>query len=113
MSWQEVGKHDHKDDTWIVIDSVVYNVTKFKEKHPGGVEVILQRAGKNATKAFTKARHPDQVIESKLPKYMIGRISPDSLIEGWQKEETTGLLDLYCAIFFGLSMVGSLVFLAI
>jgi L-lactate dehydrogenase (cytochrome) len=86
MSWEEVGKHDLRDDTWIVIDSVVYDVTKFKEKHPGGVDAIMNRAGKNATKAFTQANHPNYVIESKLPRHMVGRISPDSCIESWQKE---------------------------
>ena len=92
---------------------MVYDVTKFKEKHPGGVDAIMGRAGKNATKAFALANHPNYVIESKLPRHMTGRIAPDSCIESWQKEELSGYLDLYCAIFFGVGILGTLIFLAV
>ena len=32
----EVAKHNKPGDLWIVIDSEVYNVSKFSELHPGG-----------------------------------------------------------------------------
>jgi len=41
---------------------VVYDVTKYKENHPGGVDAMMQRAGKDATKAFVKVDHPNHVI---------------------------------------------------
>ena len=58
-----MGKHDHKNDAWVVVDDTVYNVTKFKDRHPGGIEVIMDRAGKDATKTFEKAKHPIHAIE--------------------------------------------------
>ena len=73
-----MGKHDHKSDAWVVIQDSVYDVTKFKDKHPGGADVIMTRAGKDATKKFTKANHPIHAIEETLPKYKIGEMVPKS-----------------------------------
>lgn len=36
----EVAKHNKKGDIWIVIDSQIYNVSKFVELHPGGESVL-------------------------------------------------------------------------
>ena len=64
-----MGKHDHKDDAWVVIKDSVYNVTKFKDKHPGGVDVIMTRAGRDATQTFKKVNHPIHALEETLPKF--------------------------------------------
>lgn len=32
---QEVAKHNKDDDMWMVVHGKVYDVTKFKEDHPG------------------------------------------------------------------------------
>ena len=49
---EEVSTHDKITDCWLVIDFRVYNVTEYLEKHPGGVEKILENAGKDATEGF-------------------------------------------------------------
>lgn len=41
----EVAKHSSKKSCWIVLDSKVYDVTKFLPEHPGGAPIILQHAG--------------------------------------------------------------------
>ena len=41
----EVAKHTKKNDCWIVLDSYVYDVTRFLSEHPGGAPIILKNAG--------------------------------------------------------------------
>ena len=108
-----MGKHDHKSDAWVVIRDTVYDVTKFKDSHPGGVDVIMRRAGKDATKKFTNANHPIHAIEETLPRYRIGEIKSESKKEYWQKEEKTGKGDLFCAIILFLGLASSFVYLSI
>ena len=48
-TWDEVRKHTTKDDTWIVIDGLVYDVTKWKYKHPGGQKMLTNQAGQDST----------------------------------------------------------------
>lgn len=40
VSTQEIAKHTHEDDIWIVVNGKVYDVTKFAPSHPGGAESI-------------------------------------------------------------------------
>lgn len=75
-----MGKHDHKDDLWVVIDGEVYNLSKFVDKHPGGARVIALRAGRKADMAFVEGNHPARVMEKALPHYRIGSIKEDSMI---------------------------------
>lgn len=108
-----MAKHDTKDDIWVVVEDHVYNVTKFIDIHPGGVKQILQRAGADATKTFIEGKHPFNVSSSKLGKWKVGRINPDSTIEYWQKEEQTGKMDELWSIILGVFMFGYMIYLAI
>ena len=49
LTWNEIRNHKTKDYTWIVIEGKVYDVTKFKERHPGGMEMIEDHSGQDAT----------------------------------------------------------------
>ncbi len=49
----EVATHNHKDDCWLVMEGVVYEVTPYVQSgfHPGK-EAILMGCGKDATELF-------------------------------------------------------------
>lgn len=48
-SWSEIEKHNSKNDMWIVLNDNVYNITKFRNKHPGGNKILDHYAGQDAT----------------------------------------------------------------
>lgn len=70
---EEVAKHNTAKDCWIIIDSIVYDVSKFIGMHPGGESVLLDVAGKECTEEFY-GLHRHEVIQKFGPKYKIGLI---------------------------------------
>ncbi|KAK8584975.1 hypothetical protein V6N13_138917 [Hibiscus sabdariffa] len=67
----QVAQHKSKKDCWLVIDGRVLNVTKFQEEHPGGEEVLIEWAGKDATQAFKDIGH-SKSAQKLLLKYQVG-----------------------------------------
>lgn len=49
FSFDELKKLDGKDNLHLLISGKVYALKKFLEEHPGGDEVLLGEAGKDAT----------------------------------------------------------------
>lgn len=74
MTWEEVQRHCHRDDQWLVIDRKVYDVTHWALRHPGGARLIKHYAGEDATEAF-RAFHPDlQVVQKYLKPLLVGEL---------------------------------------
>ncbi|KAF7281360.1 cytochrome b5 [Rhynchophorus ferrugineus] len=73
ISMEEVSWHDNANDCWVVIYDRVYDVTNFIDEHPGGDEVLMEHAGRDATMAFRGAEHGSKALQS-LSKYMIGEL---------------------------------------
>lgn len=46
-SLQEVSKHNSANSCWTTINSGVYDVTSWINRHPGGPEAILSLCGKD------------------------------------------------------------------
>lgn len=61
----EVAKHDNDKDCWVIIHGRAYDVTEFKDEHPGGKNIILKWAGKDATETYEPIHPPDT-----LDKYL-------------------------------------------
>jgi cytochrome b involved in lipid metabolism len=72
-SKKEVSKHTDKASTWIIIHNNVYDVTKFLEEHPGGEEVLLEQAGKDATENFEDVGHSTDA-RTMMKDYHIGEL---------------------------------------
>ena len=59
LSTKEVATHKTVEEgLWIIIDSEVYDVTKFIDEHPGGPKILKRVAGKDASKQFWKVCTP-------------------------------------------------------
>uniref|UniRef100_A0A674ABJ3 Fatty acid desaturase 2 n=1 Tax=Salmo trutta TaxID=8032 RepID=A0A674ABJ3_SALTR len=75
-TWEEVQRHSHRGDQWLVIDRKVYNITQWAKRHPGGIRVISHFAGEDATDAFS-AFHPDpNFVRKFLKPLLIGELAP-------------------------------------
>ncbi|KAG1733647.1 acyl-CoA dehydrogenase/oxidase [Suillus paluster] len=68
FSLEEVAEHNKPDDLWVVIDAKVYNLSRFKDLHPGGISVLTdgEIAGQDATEAFY-GLHRHEILER--PQY--------------------------------------------
>ncbi|KRX38131.1 Cytochrome b5 [Trichinella murrelli] len=73
FSRKEVEEHNSKQSTWLIMENKVYDVTKFLEEHPGGIEVLLEQAGRDATESFEDIGHSNDAREMR-DQYYIGDI---------------------------------------
>jgi predicted heme/steroid binding protein len=67
ISPEELKTHNQENDCWIAVDGIVYDVSKFMNRHPGGKESFLALAGHDATEAFLGSHNypkaPDGTFE--------------------------------------------------
>ena len=75
---EEVNKHTTKQDCWIVIRGMVYDVTDFLKIHPGGSNIIISVAGEDATEYFEEL-HREEVLEGVGKQYIIGELISSKL----------------------------------
>ncbi|KAF3909577.1 hypothetical protein AA313_de0205623 [Arthrobotrys entomopaga] len=69
----EVKAHNKLDDNFIIVHGDVYNVTEFKNEHPGGKKILERVAGKDATVQFDKY-HKLSVLEKYKGKLQVGSL---------------------------------------
>ncbi|EJF62766.1 cytochrome b5 [Dichomitus squalens] len=60
VTYAELKEHSNKTSLYILLHEKVYDVTKFIDEHPGGDEVILAEAARDATEAFEDVGHSDE-----------------------------------------------------
>ncbi|KAJ8521410.1 hypothetical protein ONZ45_g1887 [Pleurotus djamor] len=67
-SWslEQVAHHNSASSCWVIIQNKVYDVTEFLPEHPGGSQIILKFAGRDATDAYAPI-HPPDALEKNLP----------------------------------------------
>ncbi|KAI4337034.1 hypothetical protein L6164_015494 [Bauhinia variegata] len=83
----QVAQHKSNKDCWLVINGRVLNVTKFLEEHPGGEEVLIELAGKDATKEFDAIGH-SKAAQNLLLKYQVGVLQGYAVSEVDSKDVT-------------------------
>ena len=87
-SREEVALHTSKSDAWVIIKDKVYNVTNWLEKHPGGISLILNLAGKDCSVEFNNFHLKPNY--DRLKPFLIGKLS-----EGQQYKDTQLGKDLH------------------
>uniref|UniRef100_F6Z6J6 Cytochrome b5 type B n=1 Tax=Monodelphis domestica TaxID=13616 RepID=F6Z6J6_MONDO len=79
---EEVAKRNSEKETWLVIHGRVYDITRFLDEHPGGGEVLMEQAGRDATESFDDVGHSSDAKEM-LKQYYVGEVHPsDRKAEG-------------------------------
>jgi fatty acid desaturase 2 (delta-6 desaturase) len=70
-NWEEIETHgrDNLQSRWVVLDYIIYDVTSWVKKHPGGSQLLLHYAGQDISEPF-EVFHPDT---QKSRKFLLGR----------------------------------------
>ncbi|KAI1797377.1 peroxisomal acyl-CoA-dehydrogenase [Ganoderma leucocontextum] len=82
---EEVEKHNTEDSLWIIIDGRVFDVTRFRNLHPGGATVFFDEGipGGDATEAFFGLHRFDVLEKPQYQRLQIGVIEGEEpTIEG-------------------------------
>lgn len=80
LSREEVGKHDTPNDLWIIIDSKVYDLSRFKDMHPGGLSVLLDEEvpGQDVTETFFSLHRYEVLEKPQYQRLQIGVIEGET-----------------------------------
>ncbi|KAG0176042.1 hypothetical protein DFQ28_007923 [Apophysomyces sp. BC1034] len=71
----QVSLHASETDCWVIIDDSIYDLSKFINLHPGGVNPIIEYAGKDATEAFYGLHRQEVLL--KYNRYKIGTLADE------------------------------------
>ncbi|OWZ26522.1 cytochrome b5 [Cryptococcus neoformans c45] len=69
-TFETLAQHNTREDLWMLLHNKVYDVTAFMDEHPGGDEVLLEEAGRDATEAFEDVGHSDEAREMLTKMYL-------------------------------------------
>ncbi|KAJ7475776.1 acyl-CoA dehydrogenase [Mycena latifolia] len=74
---EEVSKHNKEGDLWVIIDSKVFDLSKFAAMHPGGLSVLLDEevAGQDATESFFGLHRHEVLLKPQYSRLQIGVIA--------------------------------------
>nr|XP_003705369.1 PREDICTED: cytochrome b5-like [Megachile rotundata] len=77
---KEVAKQNGTDGNriWIVLHDMVYDVTDYINKHPGGPELVEEYAGQDATRGFDDFGHSSDA-KRLLKTFLIGELTDVSV----------------------------------
>lgn len=77
FTFEEVAKHNTKEDLWTIVDGKVFNLTSFYKAHPGGDKILLV-AGREGTRLFYNKFHSPRALAMLLP-LQIGIVKQDNV----------------------------------
>lgn len=76
----ELQQHVTRESCWVVVQGNVYDVTSFLDAHPGGASILLQNAGKDATKQFIPF-HPSNTLDDYATSMLVGKMDPHAKLQ--------------------------------
>ncbi|KAK6122779.1 hypothetical protein DH2020_019707 [Rehmannia glutinosa] len=75
FTYSDVSAHNTSEDCWVIINGKVYDVTSYLNDHPGGDEVVLGQAGKDASEEFEDVGH-GSAARLMLDEFYVGEVDP-------------------------------------
>ncbi|GMK56074.1 hypothetical protein CspeluHIS016_0211300 [Cutaneotrichosporon spelunceum] len=78
----EVAQHNTEGDLWVIIDTFVYDLSKFAQFHPGGLSVLLDDdvAGRDATTTFFSLHGMEVLVKPQHERLIIARLDEEPRI---------------------------------
>ncbi|KAK6202365.1 outer mitochondrial membrane isoform [Scheffersomyces amazonensis] len=89
----QVRNHNSPGDLWMIIYNRVYDITDFAHSHPGGIEVLFDCGGVDATEAFDDVAHSDDAFNMLAP-YFVGDLIPHEQIK-YKKQPSHTVPSIY------------------
>ncbi|KAL6898170.1 FMN-dependent dehydrogenase domain-containing protein [Trichoderma evansii] len=87
LTGSDVAKHADEKSCWVIIHGKAYDVTEFLPEHPGGEEIILKYAGKDATEEFDPI-HPRDTLDKYLEKSKhLGPVDMSTVVQEVKQED--------------------------
>ncbi|KAK7419240.1 hypothetical protein QQX98_003392 [Neonectria punicea] len=75
----DVSKQSTDKGGLIVIDKVVYDITDYMSKHPGGDDILIEVLGQDASEGFHEVGHSAEAIEA-LAEMKVGELDQTSAV---------------------------------
>ncbi len=72
LNLAQVATHNTETDCYSAINGLVYDLTAWIKKHPGGNKAILSICGKDGSSAFNEQHKRDPKVLSTLEGFSIG-----------------------------------------
>jgi len=72
VSQQEVAEHNTFDDCWVIVSGKVYDLSEWKDHHPGGPFVARMYAGKDATAEF--GDYHSRLAQKHMAHFRVGQL---------------------------------------
>ncbi|KAJ9200388.1 hypothetical protein DTO021D3_8154 [Paecilomyces variotii] len=97
ISAAEISGHCHEDDAWMVINGVVWDVTGFAAKHPGGPKIIADHVGKDGSSMYNDIHGPGLIASHLGSDRQIGVVDDqykNSLVKETKREPSIPKPDL-------------------
>ncbi|VBB80675.1 Putative protein of unknown function [Podospora comata] len=66
--------HNTAKDLWVAVHGYVYDLTSFAADHPGGIDVLLECAGTDASEPYDYAGHGDDATTT-MQKFRVGELA--------------------------------------
>jgi cytochrome b involved in lipid metabolism len=70
---EEVARHNKEEDCWIIVNGLVFDVTRFLAEHPGGKKIILKVAGTDASTQFAQFHKPE-ILAKYSSQLVVGKV---------------------------------------
>jgi cytochrome b involved in lipid metabolism len=73
----KLSQESREKGHWLVIRNHVVDISRFKDEHPGGSDILMEVCETDATEEFENIGHSESAIEEML-KHSVGTIQNES-----------------------------------